>query len=218
MPQLVEKLLAYADTYGSLIPLIIIFIVFSKKKMPLVIRLLSWYLLFSFLLFGISNYLADKGINNLFIYHLFAVLEFLFLALIFREIIENILVKRRVIYIIVIFCFLAVLNVFLFEKLNTLNSNIAAIEFLILIILALIYYFELSNSDKILLFQRNPYFWIVSAFFIYFTSCILIFALYKYAAKTNRSFTLDFWLIQVAMYIIKNLVLSKGILCFKYNK
>lgn len=218
MNLIIEKLLEYADTYGSLIPLSIILLLFSKRKMPLGVKLLAAYFILSFLLFGLSNYLADRSINNLFIYHIFAILEFVFIGQFFRTIISSKKFKSSSLYIIIIFCLLALINSILFEKFTTLNSNVIAIEFLLLIIFSFIYYFELSYSEEVLVFYRQPNFWIITGFFVYFASCILIFALYKYTAVTNRQFVLKFWLIQVVMYIVKNIILAKGILCYRYNK
>jgi len=213
-----EKLLKYADTYGSLIPLLAILLIFSKRKMPLEVKLLTAYFFLSFLMFGLSNYLADRHTNNLFIYHIFTVCEFIFIGLLFRVIIKNQEFRSNIVYIILVFCVLALTNSIFSEKLTTLNSNMIAVEFLLLIIFSFFYYFQLSHSDEILVFFRIPGFWIVTGFFIYFSSCILIFALYKYAAVTNRQFVLDFWLIQVAMYIIKNVLIARGILCYRFSK
>ena len=59
---------------------------------------------------------------------------------------------------------------------------------------------------------------IVSSFLLYFSSCILMFILYKYAAKQYHSFVFNFWKVQEVMYLIKNILITYGILCFRKKK
>jgi hypothetical protein len=213
-----ERLLAYADTYGPAIPLAFIFFIFKIKQMPRVMTILSWYLLSSVVIFGISNYMADRRINNLFLYHLFCVVELSFLLFLFREIIQSEKIRKSIPLLLLLFVLLFVLNSIFLEQMNSWNSNSASIEFLIIICFSFIYYFELANSDAILSFSTNAFFWIVSGLFVYCASCSIVFAFYKYAAPSNGNFTLNFWMFQIIMYLVKNILITKGILCFKARK
>lgn len=215
---ILDNLLAYADTYGPVIPLISIFFVFRFRQVPRVIVILSWYLLFSMVLFGISNYLADRNMNNMFLYHIFSIVELAFVCFIFREIIQSKKVRKAIPYLLALFVLLFILNSIFLEGMDSWNSNSSSIEFLIIICFSLIYYFELANSDDILSFSTNPFFWIVSGFFVYCASCTVVFAFYKLNALESGKFALNYWMFQIIMYLVKNILFAKGILCFKARK
>ena len=206
----------YADTYGSLIPLVTLLIIFYKKKYPGYCIPLAWYFILSIIVFGISNYLADRKINNLLLYNIFAVIELTLVSWFFRKLFAW---KNKIFFLVLFFFILFFFfNIAFLEDYSTLNSNVIAVEFMIIIIYCFRYYVLLSKTDKIITFFNEPAFWIVSAFFIYFSTCIMVFVFYKYAAKIDRRFILDFWMLQVIMYLIKNLLITKGFLCFKTNK
>lgn len=218
MPELLEKLLKYADTIGSIIPLVAAFVVFSKKGIPSQMVPMAWYLFLSFVVYCITNILADRGINNLLFYNVFSVIELVFILEFFRKIIQNSKIKKFITPISILFTAFLILNMTFFEGPDSFNSNAIAIEFTLIIIFSFVFYYEFSNTDAIVFFSKNPIVWIVSGFFIYFSACILTFALYKYAATADREFTLDFWLFQVVMYLLRNIFITKGILCFKTQK
>lgn len=215
---ILDNLMAYADTYAPAIPLISIFFVFRFKQMPRVITILSWYLLFSMLLFGVSNYLADRNMNNMFLYHIFSIVELAFVCFMFREVIHSKKIRKAIPYLLAFFVLLFILNTVFLEGMDSWNSNSSSIEFLIIICFSLIYYFELANSDDILSFATNPFFWIVSGFFVYCASCTVVFAFYKLNALKSGNFALNYWMFQIIMYLIKNILFAKGILCFKVRK
>lgn len=210
-----EALIAYADTYGSIIPLVVLSIVFHKRKVPKTLLPLVFYLFISVIVFGFSNYLADRKINNLFLYNIFSAIELALILYFFHGIIKNPKIRKWILPVILLYLILLTGNLIFLEKINSFNSNALAIEFLFLIIFCFSYYYELSSSEEVIVFLKTPYFWMVSGFFIYFSTCILVFVLYKYAAIQNRKFILDFWEFQVIMYLIKNILIAKGLLCFK---
>jgi len=213
---MIESLLNYSDTYGSFFPLIALII--YKNKVAKEVFILLWYFIISILIFGYSNYLADKRINNLFLYHIFSILELTLLLAYFKEIIESTLVKKITTWIIFGFLIFSFLNVLFLEKINSLNSNSQSLEFLLLIVFCFIYYRELANSEEVIIFYSKSTFWIVTGFFIYFSCTLIVFSLYKYTGKQNQSFISNFWIFQEIMYLVKNLFITYGILCFKKTK
>jgi len=205
-----ESILKYSDTYGSIFPLIALIILWNK--VPKETHILLWYFISSILIFGYSNYLADKAVNNSFLYHIFSILELAILLQYFKKLVVTSLVKKVINGIIITFLILSIFNIIFLEKSNSLNSNTQSIEFLLLIIFCFIYYSNLSKTDNILFFYKQPAFWIVTGFFIYFSSTIILFSFYKYAARIDETFS--FWKFQEIMYLVKNFFITYGILCF----
>ena len=153
----------YADTYGCAIPLILL--LFRKRKLSREEKLLTWYLIFSIAIFGLSNYLADQSIHNSFLYHLFADVEFFFIARYFSFVISNALVKKIIPFAIIGFIVFSVVNIlFLNEPLTSWNSNTFCLEFFLIIALCFVYFFELTSSNDILQFYKIESFWIIAGF------------------------------------------------------
>ena len=211
-----ESILNYADTYGSALPLIALIVLWHKISKETFI--LFWYFIASIIIFGYSNYLADQAKNNLFLYHLFSIIELTLLLQYFKKIIDKKTVKKIINWLTFSFLAFSILNILLLENLNYLNSNTQSIEFLVLIIFCFIYYNELAKTDEIVIFYRQPVFWIVTGFFIYFSCTTIIFSFYKYAIRYDKPFTSGFWVIQELMYLIKNIFITYGILCFRKAK
>lgn len=212
---LLDKLLEYADTYGSAIPLVTILLVFNKRKYPPYLIPLIWYFLLSILLFGYSNYLADRSINNIFLYNLFCPAELILLTWFFHSANPNKVSTWVPLGIIGIFISMYTYNLLYLESMKSFFSNMMAIEYLTIIFFCFYYYYQFSLRGEVIDFMKTPLFWIVSGFFLYFSLCIMVVVFYRYAAIQNREFVLNFWLIQVAMYLLKNLLITKGVLCFR---
>lgn len=208
--------LDYADTYGSLLPLIVMLV--HKNKVSKEVFILFGYFIASIIVFGYSNYLADRNKNNYFLYHIFSIIELSFILCYFKIVLRTKLIRFLVTTILLFFYLFSIFNILFLEKINSLNSNTLSIEFFLMIIFCFIYYYKFSKTDKILFFQKEPNFWIVTGFFIYFSSTILIFSFYKYAAKNYKAFTINFWALQEIMYLVKNLVITYGLLCFRKMK
>lgn len=211
-----ESFLNYSDTYGSVLPLIACIVYWHK--VPKEVFILFWYFLASIIIFGYSNYLADRNINNLYLYHMFSIIELTLLLQYFKKIIELRVIKKVIKWITFIFLILSLLNILFLEKINSLNSNTQSLEFLLLIVFCFIYYNDLAKSNQIVFFYKQPVFWIVTGFFIYFSCTLIVFSLYKYSGRHNKSFISGFWVFQELMYLIKNMFITYGILCFKKTK
>ena len=209
-------LLKYADTYGSVFPLLVL--IYKRNLVPKENFILFWYFLLSIVIFSYSNYLADRVENNLYLYHIFSIIELTLLLQYFKKIIKSLLIKNLINWVTILFLIASALNILFLEKINSLNSNTQSIEFLLLIAFCFIYYMELASSDQIIYFFKHPVFWIVTGFFIYFSITIFIFSFYKYSERTYHTFTINFWTVQEVMYLLKNLIISYGILCFNKKK
>ena len=213
---MIELLLKYADTYGSLFPLATFLVIFRKIKYPDYCVPLVGYFILSILVFGFSNYLADRSINNMLVYNVFALLELVFLSWFFNKVFSG---HDRFRFItLALFVVFWILNILFLEKFSSMNSNVIAVEFLIVIIYCFRYYIEFSKTDQIISFYKEPLFWIVSGFFVYFSLSVMVVVFYKYATRDDNNFILSFWKLQVIMYLIKNILIAKGLLCFKVSK
>lgn len=205
--------LNYSDTTFPLLAAILL-IVYIRKWQPGAGWLFA-YSLISFMLMGYGNLLADRGIHNLYIYHVFTIVEsILVLHLI------NILSPEKYKYINVVLslflCF-TVLNLIFWEPLFTsFNSNAAGVFNLISTVFCFRYFIQLAKNDNILHFQKLAGFWIVSGFLFYSVVSVLVLSAYKYREMLPESDAALTWTIQQVANMIRFVLIYVGVIwCYR---
>lgn len=205
-------LISYTDTIFPLIALIVFFIL--RNKIGKKEELIHYFLLFNFVLFGLSNILANFRINNLFLYHIYALVE---LWLIGYYIIVRLLQNKNAwLYICIGFTLFWVLDILTIEPLDAFPSFSGGLSNFILIIISMSYFFRLAKSDAIMYFQKLPTFWIVSAFLIACSFTILAYVMYNFYV-TNKLIMLGNQIATILYIstIIKFTLIIIGLLCYK---
>ncbi|HEY1112642.1 MAG TPA: hypothetical protein VGE66_03745 [Chitinophagaceae bacterium] len=200
----------YSDTVA---PLLVLLVILPRYRQVPGGGLLVLYLLASTLFAGYSNYLADQTINNMFLYHLFSLLEATCLLLLLNQYSK---VDRRALWLTLSFYALFwVVNIMLWEPLTLFNSNSATVLNLITAFFCFRYFLTLVNTDEILRFQRLPSFWIVSGLLFYCIVAILALSSYKYKDWFSESDLQISWRIQLVAQLIKYILITIGVLCSK---
>jgi len=118
--------------------------------------------------------------NNLFIFHIFTPLEYVLLALFYRDIIVNKIVKKAITWSIPIFILLAILFSLFIQKPDTSNSGMITIESVIIIFLSLFFLREVLLLQHATILYRFPLFWICVGILFYFTGNLVIEGLLNY--------------------------------------
>lgn len=181
------------------------------KQMPKGLKILFWYLLFSSVIFFISNLLADRSINNLYLYHLYTPVSFIFISLFFYSLRLSVLfnsIIQIVLYPILFFLFF---NTIYFEDLSVFDSNAILVTSLLTIIFSITYYILFLVKDYQEINNKMYPFWIISGFFIYSSGTFIIYYFLKYSSNFFNSVASQFWEIQNIILIIKNLFFAVGI-------
>ncbi|MBG9375263.1 hypothetical protein I5907_03405 [Panacibacter sp. DH6] len=208
--------LNYSDTYMPLLALLasLFFISFMDKKEYLLVA----YLSVCFVVFLVTNLLADKGINNMYFYHFFSLFE---IALLGYYFIRCLLKKSIVLYWLILggYTIFWYINIVIFEPLAVFNSNSSVVANLIILLLSMYSLFEISKSEDVLYFQRLPNFWISSAFLVSCALSIFGFVAYKYLQVNNyRDDANRIWLVPLSSSIIRFVFITIGLLCYKRRR
>lgn len=205
-----------SDTYMPLLTMIVYLVLWSriaKKEL-----LLFCYLLFNTVLFAITNVMADKGANNLFLYHFYSLFEF---AALTWYILRSLLRKNLIVVgsIIIGYAVLWGLNIVFYESLDMYNSNSLTLGGFLLLLQSMYYMLQLSKSDEILYFQRLPTFWIVSGFLVSYAISTLAVLTYKwYVAPDDNKEANRIWIIVSVANIVKFGLIIIGLICYKRPK
>ncbi|SRR6266498_279584 len=201
-----------SDVYMPLITLILFIAI--KKYIPRKENLLFAYLLLNVITFIITDIMLVYKIHNSVIYHFYSLLELCILIPYLKSFLHNTRLSKTGVEVIVLYFIFWVLNIFLWEPLDTFNSYGAATSNLIILISCLYNMLQLAKRDEVLYFQRTPAFWIISGFLFSSAINIMVFASYKYYTL-NKIDGRMIWLISSFATIIKFVLISVGLLWYK---
>jgi hypothetical protein len=213
---LIQWFLNYSDTLMPLLTFIIS--LFIIRKMDKKENILLIYVAASFVVFLITNVMADNGINNMFLYHLFSLFEIIILGYYF---LKSLLKKQLTLYWFILggYFIFWVINIIAFENLKLFNSNSSVVSNLIVLLLAMYYLFEVSKSEDVLYFQKLPGFWIASAFLVSCALSIFGFVAYKYFQVNNyKDYGNRIWLVPLFAIIFRFIFISIGLLCYRHRR
>ncbi|OLY90787.1 hypothetical protein SAMN05444008_12315 [Cnuella takakiae] len=197
----------YSDT---LFPLAVLLLLLPCKQMP-GRQLLSAYLVFTILVMGYTNYLADKQTNNLPYYHLYSLGELLLLGpLLYGFGAAN---RRLRLSLLTGYVLFWLVNIIWLEPPKVFNSYSATLLSFVFSFLCFRYFLHLVQSDQILSFQKQPGFYLASGVLFYAIVTILVISSYKHKSWFSTDDLYMIWSIQQVANIIKYLFFSTAILC-----
>jgi len=141
--------------------------------------------------------------NNLPLLHVFTVLQFLVLALIYRRKLHPLIDEKLISGTIVFFMLFALISAFIFDGLLRFNTYARALESVLLIFFALAFFYKTLQELKIKKLEREPMFWISTGVLIYFSGNLIIFIVCNYFF-TSDEFLFIAWSIHAILNIVTN--------------
>ncbi len=206
---------------NTLMPFLsIIIFIFLWKYIQKHDRYLLQYVVFSFILFGVSNIINFYNESKFPLYNIYSLVEVSFvshyiLQLIFKKSFTWLYFMLTGLYFIFWVC-----NTIFFEPMSVFNKNSAVLANIIIICLCMYYLLILSAREEILYFQKFTAFWIVSGFLVCASANLLVFISDAYVnldARVNESRTSEVWLVSSIAIIVKYVFMWAGLLCYKRN-
>jgi hypothetical protein len=123
----------------------------------------------------IGRILWSLGTNNLFLYHFYSVVEFILLGTVYARNLQGLIKPVYLYALIASFVLFAVINTVFFQGLTEFNSHVTFVESLLLIGLALAYFYKLLRDTEHRKLERVPTFWINMSVLTYFSGAFLLF-------------------------------------------
>ncbi|MGZ3837012.1 MAG: hypothetical protein ACXVMS_14285 [Flavisolibacter sp.] len=212
---MLELFWQYSDTA---MPLLSMLTLIRIKKFQQQELFLLGYFVGCSIIFGISNFMADRGINNMVVYHCFSLFEILIVFQYARSFFRSRKIHRLLMIILAVYSLYWLVNIWVWEPLTVFNSNSASISCLLIFIVCGSFFLSLSARKELLYFQKLPQFWVATAFLIYCAWSIPIIVSYKYKEIFYDLDLVTAWHIQVGANCIKFALLSYASLCsYKYQ-
>ena len=165
--------LRFISSFAVILPLLI---ALSKyHRLSKIQQKLVYLLITTLVVESISNVLWYQKINNLPVYHFYSIVEFILIVHIYKDELKKLFPKRFFYTIVAAFTIFSIVNMMYFQSLQTFNSNVTTLSGILVIFLALSYFYALLKEVKYSSLETNPMFWLNAGFLIYFSSNLLLF-------------------------------------------
>lgn len=198
----------YFSSGFVIIPLIIGFInknYKNKSTAPVFI------LLFATFFIEIINVICSlKGINNMVIFDVYTLLEFILFILFYKQFFDSVKPSSIHYLLIILFLGVATLDTFFINDYMTINNFSASVESIVFILYSLLAFFFIM---KRLMFQNllnNSFFWINIAILIYFAGNLFLFLFSNHLQKNDQAQYLAVYNIHSVTNIIYYILISIG--------
>lgn len=183
---------------------------FNYKQIDKVLKIAATFFLVSFLFdvgFWIALETGGGNLNDMPFVHLYLLVSLGFYSVIYYYLILNMTLKR-----IVIILSIMTLITFLYNALKLLSyptiSNTALS--ILLIILSLVYFYQLLNRQEYVYIEKQGWFWINAGILFYSAVNIFLFMLFNQIPKDLRA---NILIIHSVTNIIANILYSVGLFC-----
>lgn len=186
--------------------------IYNYRRLNSTLRLMAVFCLLSIIpdLVGLITTYLNIVYNNLFLIHLFDMMAAAFFTLIYQRAFHKPIFKKMTLIFGSTGLAAMIFNVIFVESIWSYPSISNTILSLLLIILALVYFYELLSRQEFTYIEKQGMFWINSGVLFYYAITIFLFMLYK---KINYADRLTYYMMQSVMNIIANLIFSIGLLC-----
>lgn len=194
---------------STLLP-ILLFLFFKQKEK---VKWVFFYFCgFIFIHAVISALLAIYYGKNIVFYFniIFIPVEFLIISYFFSNVIEYEFHKKILLISSSIFILLYII-ITVISPLVRFNSLINGLESILIISYSLFFFYEKLRYPKNLFIYSQPYFWGVSAFFLFFTTSFFVF-LFRQMAWSQSIFIYQYVYIHAFAGIIRNILLGVGMI------
>lgn len=161
-----------------LIPIIIAISRFTK--MPAYAKCLLVYLVMSAIVNTTATILALNGIPNLWLLHIYTILESFLLLFYFKLIILNKSANSIIRVFIWAFPLFCVVNFLFLQSLYNFNTYTRPVEAIIFITLCAVYWWQENEEDSEKPWGNIPNNWIITGLMLYFAGVFFLFLLAKY--------------------------------------
>lgn len=178
---ILNKLLLNVINYQALLVILPVTIsLYNFSYLTKGLKTLSYYLYFSLTIEILVKLFNEYIDNNLPALHVFTLIEFLLISMVYFYSINSNVIKRLVLTITLLVSVFIVINSIYIQNIFSFNTNARAIENVVFIIYPLAFFYSILKELKILKLEKEPMFWINIAILLYFSCNLFIFIFSNY--------------------------------------
>lgn len=197
-----------------LLPATVAVIAFKKQVAPL--KTLSFLLFAGIVVEIFARILIHYKQPNLPLLHVYVVVEFILIGWMYQLYLHKLYSRYVIPVIIVAFSLFSIINSVFIQSIFTFNSHARAIENLLIIILALSYFYKMLKELKVRYLEKHPMFWINSGILIYFSGSLFLFIFSNYGI-IDKSIARLTWIFHAFLNIFINIFYAIGLWLSREN-
>lgn len=193
--------------------LIPIFIAISRfRNLPAYAKCLLIYLVISGIVNTIATILAKNHMNNLWLLHIYTILESFLLLYYFKLITLNRSVNSAIRVLLWAFPLFCIINFLFLQSLYNFNTYARPVEAIIFITLCAVYWWQGNEEDSEKPWGNIPNNWIVTGLMLYFAGAFFLFLLAKYimTGVANKKAWNLVWDTHATLVLIMYLLIAVG--------
>jgi hypothetical protein len=160
-----------------------------------------------------KNTFGDYTRSNLWIYNAFLVIRHILYLGFFYYVLDNPTLKKIILYAVIPFFVLGIVNYIYIEKPNTVNNYAFLTSNIIIIVLSLCLFNQLLKNKDMIRFKTDPTAWIALGTFIYHSASLPIFIYFNYLLNGYSSLMDSFLFINDSLNIIMYTLFLTAYLC-----
>lgn len=170
--------------------------VYFGPPAELCLRLFPVYLLLDCTIQGINNYNALHRHNTVLLSSLSYLIPFCFDIYFLRAVIRNPKAKRILLYCLVAFPLIFIVNIFLVQKFLVFQSLNYCFDCLVIVAACIYYFWEVFQSKNYVNLVREPAFWICSGLLFFCATSFPVYGLINFIKN------IDFAVILIMLYVL----------------
>lgn len=193
-----DQLIILSTLFPVLMAALSAAISFKSASQP--IRILCLLIFFSLLTESISRVLWFLKASNLFLWPIYISISFGLILWMYSIVLENLLLIRLRVGILLTFWALILLRTWLGPNRGVIIDNLGLIiESLLVIGLALAYYFKVFQEVKIQALWQDPLFWVSTGLFLYYCGSFVFFIFLNYILLYSPKINSQAWVIHALL-------------------
>lgn len=182
---MVDFFLTYIVPGSVLFP--IIMYILNRRAATKPLSVLFMYLIMAAIVDIAASIMASLGIHNLWLLHLYTVLETVILLFFFLQIIHARKARKIIWVLLIIFPLACICNALFLQKPAVFNTYTRSIEAVLIIAVSSYYWLNNSKENQQIAWTNNPLNWIISGLLLYFASALFLFLFSNYVTLLRRA-------------------------------
>jgi len=192
------------SAYSILAPTLVGAFLLIVSRLSFNMRIIVGYIFSTCILEFVARTLYGLKVNNMFILHIHAYVEFYFLIFLYHRLMFRIISRQIVRVFAVLFFVLSALFYFQ-NSILEFNAWQRHTEILMLMFIMMVYIYELMLFDTSTGIRRNTFFWFTASYMIYFGGTLLLFLSQERLLQQGAT---NYWVIHGIFNIFLNIVLT----------
>ncbi len=156
---------------------------------------------------NLAVYFTEELINTLPLLHLYTVLEFSLLLLVFHYFLEF-LTRRRMLLFMGGFVAVELVVITWFQSIYEYNTVVRTLESLVLLVMALLYFRQVLDQMREHNLIRSFAFWFSAAVLLYFSGNLIVFASSNLVRTVSLEINVALWSFHAILNILFNALLA----------